>query len=123
MTTSEIASRLVELCRTGQFEAAYDQLFSQDAENIEMPGNDTGALGNARGLAAMRAKGAAWSAGVETIHSMDVGEPIVAANWFALTMKLDITMKGAGRMQMEEICLYQVKNGKIVREQFFYDAG
>ena len=123
MSTTEIAHRLVELCRTGQFEAVYDQLFAEDAENIEMPGNDTGPLGNARGLAAMRAKGAAWSAGVETIHSMNVGEPIVAGNWFALTMALDITMKGASRMQMEEICLYQVKNGKIVREQFFYDAG
>lgn len=123
MTTAEIATRLVEICRSGQFDAAYDQLFAEDAENIEMPSNDSGALGNARGLAAIRAKSAAWSAGVETIHSMTVGDPIVAGNWFALAMALDITMKGAGRMQIEEICLYHVKNGKIEREQFFYDAG
>ena len=38
-------------------------------------------------------------------------------------MTLDATFKSRGRMQMEEICLYQVKNGKIVREQFFYDVG
>ena len=31
-------------------------------------------------------------------------------------------MKGQPRMQMDEMCLYQVRDGKIVREQFFYDA-
>ena len=29
-------------------------------------------------------------------------------------------MKGRGRMQMEEICVYKVDNGKIVLEQFFF---
>jgi len=38
-------------------------------------------------------------------------------------MTLDATMKGRGRINLEEICVYQVRNGKIVREQFFYDAG
>jgi len=30
-------------------------------------------------------------------------------------------MKGQPREKSEEICLYEVKDGKIVREQFFYD--
>ena len=123
MTTTEIARRLVELCRSGRFDAVYDELFADDAENIEMPGNQTGPLGNARGLAAMRRKSADWSAGVEAMHSVTIGEPIVAGNWFALTMALDITMKGAARMTMEEICVYHVSDGKIVSEQFFYDMG
>jgi hypothetical protein len=36
-------------------------------------------------------------------------------------MKLDTTMKERGRSLMEEICLYQVHEGKIVSEEFFYD--
>jgi hypothetical protein len=28
-------------------------------------------------------------------------------------------MKGRGRMQLAEICTYEVKNGKIASEQFF----
>jgi hypothetical protein len=33
---------------------------------------------------------------------------------------MDVTMKGRGRMNLEEICVYQVKDGKIVREEFFF---
>ena len=35
-------------------------------------------------------------------------------------MGMDVTMKGAGRVKMDEIALYEVKDGKIVKEQFFY---
>jgi hypothetical protein len=34
-------------------------------------------------------------------------------------MQLDMTMKGQGRTNMAELCVYQVKDGKIVAEQFF----
>jgi len=33
---------------------------------------------------------------------------------------LDATMKGMGRMKLEEICVFEVKDGKIISEQFFY---
>jgi hypothetical protein len=32
---------------------------------------------------------------------------------------MDVTMKGQGRMQMTELCVYVVKDGKIVSEQFY----
>jgi limonene-1,2-epoxide hydrolase len=35
-------------------------------------------------------------------------------------MGMDVTMKGAGRINMEEIAVYEVKDGKIVKEQFFF---
>jgi hypothetical protein len=123
MTTESIARRLVELVRSAKFDQVYDELFADDAKNIEMPATADGPLGNADGLAAMRKKSADWFAAVEQMHSFSAGDPIVAGNWFALPMKLDVTFKGQGRTQMEEICVYGVKNGKIVLEQFFYDAG
>ena len=30
------------------------------------------------------------------------------------------TYKGMGRQKMDEIAVYEVKDGKIVKEQFFY---
>jgi len=33
---------------------------------------------------------------------------------------MDVTYKKSGRMQMNEIAVYQVKDGKIVFEQFHY---
>ena len=35
MTPQQIASRLAELCRQGQFEAAQKELFAEDAVSIE----------------------------------------------------------------------------------------
>ncbi|MGV3597859.1 MAG: SnoaL-like domain-containing protein [Bacteroidota bacterium] len=33
---------------------------------------------------------------------------------------MDITVSGFGRIDINEIMLYEVRNGKIVLEQFFY---
>ena len=35
MNTQQIATRLAELCRQGQFEAAQKELFAEDAVSIE----------------------------------------------------------------------------------------
>ena len=121
-STQQIANRLVELCREGKYEQCYDELFAADAQNIEMPAMAEGPLGNASGLAAIRAKGQAWMEAVEEMHGGSVREPSVAGNWFTVPMSMDVTMKGQPRMQMDEMCLYPVRDGRIVREQFFYDA-
>jgi predicted ester cyclase len=52
------------------------------------------------------------------MHSLKVSDPLVATNAFACTMTMDVTMKGQGRMNMSELCVYNVKDGKIVAEQF-----
>ena len=122
MDTASVANRLVELCRAGKYEQAYDELFAKDAENIEMPAMASGPLGNAKGLDAMRAKAKAWGQMVQEMHGGSVGDPSVSGNWFSVPMSMDVTMKDRGRTKMDELCLYHVDNGKIVREQFFYDA-
>ena len=122
MDTASIARRLVELCREGKYEEAYDELFAPHAENIEMPAMASGPLGNVKGLDAMRAKAKAWGEMVQEMHGGSVGDPSVSGNWFSVPMSMDVTMKDRGRTRMDEMCLYQVNDGKIVREQFFYDA-
>lgn len=64
-------------------------------------------------------KGHKWGTMVEEFHSCTISDPLVAENSFAVTMTLDVTMKGAGRSKMTELCIYHVKDGKIVSEQFF----
>jgi ketosteroid isomerase-like protein len=123
MNTEAVAKRLVELCRKGEYEQAQRELYAQDAVSMEMPGLPPGALGDAHGLAAIYEKGRQWKAMVETVHSGFVSDPVVAGNWFSVTASLDITLKGRGRVQMAEICVYRVRDGKVVSEQFFYDMG
>jgi hypothetical protein len=123
MNTEAIAERLVALCREFKYEEAQKELYADDAVSIEMEGLPPGALGNAKGLAAIIEKGHQFNAGVEEFHGGTVSDPVVAGNWFSIAMMIDATFKGRGRTKMEEICVYHVKNGKIVSEQFFYSMG
>lgn len=122
MQTAEIAQRLVELCRAGNVEQCYQELYAPDAQNLEMPAMASGPMGNAKGLDAIRAKAKAWMDGVETFHSSIFGDPQVAGNWFCIPITMDVSFKGRGRTTLEELAVYQVKDGKIVHEQFFYDV-
>lgn len=118
MTTAEIAQRLVELCRTGQWQTAYEELYSSDAISLEMP--NTPFPERVEGMAAILEKGEQFQSMVEEFHGMTIDGPIVAGNHFSCTMNMDVTMKGAPRSINEEICVYRVEDGKIVSEQFFY---
>jgi hypothetical protein len=118
MTTVEIANRLVELCQKGDFEGAQKELFADDAVSIE-PHGTTDFEKETKGLDAIIEKGKKWSEMVEEYHGMKVSDPLVAENSFGITMSMGVTMKGHGRTDMTELCIYHVKDGKIVSEQFF----
>lgn len=118
MTTQEIANRLAELCRKSDYETAQRELYAEDAVSIE-PYATPEFEKETKGLQAIMEKGKKWGSMVETMHGTEVSEPLVADSSFALVMTMDLTMKGKERMKMSELCVYQVKDGKIVSEQFF----
>jgi len=117
MTTQEVADALVGYCRQGQFEDAIKNLYSPEIVSIEPKGAP---MEEVRGLEGVIKKGMQFAEMTEEMHGMEVSDPIVAENFFSCSMKMDITMKGAPRSTMEEVCVYNVKDGKIVHEQFFY---
>jgi ketosteroid isomerase-like protein len=122
MSNKEIADRYVALCKEGRFEACLDELFSKEAVSVEAwapPGMDLVATG----LAAIRAKGEWWGNNHE-IHKAEVFGPYPNGDRFAVRFVMDVTNKPSGkRMQMDEIGLFTIENGKIAREEFFYQAG
>lgn len=118
MTTTEIANRLVELCRKGEFESAIDELFAKDAVSIE-PNATPDFQKETKGLNAIKEKGEKWSNMVEKMHRVDISNPVVAPSSFACTMHMHVTMKDHKDMDMTELCVYNVKDGKIVSEEFF----
>jgi hypothetical protein len=117
MTTNEIAERLVALCRQGTFENAHTELFATDAISIEPYGTPAFAK-ETKGLNAIIEKGHRFTAMIEQVHSVVVSDPLVAGSSFACAMQLDLTIKGQGRINMHELCIYVVKDGKIISEQF-----
>ena len=123
MTLREVGQKLVELCRQGQNLDAIKQLYSDNIVSVEAI-EGQGMPREMRGVQAVLGKGQWWLDNHE-IHSAEISNPVFHGDdRFACVMKYDVTFKPASkRMQMEEIAIYTVANGKIVREEFFYDMG
>ncbi len=117
MNTQQIADRLVAHCRTGDFEAAQKELFADNAVSIEQEASPAFAK-ETKGLKAIFEKGKKFGEMVQEMHSVEISDPMVAGDSFACKMRMDTTMKGRGRVNMEELCVYETENGKIVSESF-----
>lgn len=118
MTTQDVANRMNELFKENKWDVVQDELFAKDAVSIE-PEHATG-LGSVKGMAAIKQKAKDFNAMVEEVHGGWCSEPLVAGNFISFGMGMEVTMKGKGKIKMDEIAVYQVKDGKIVKEQFFY---
>ena len=117
-TTQEVANRFDELAKTGQWNQIQAELFAENAVSLE-PQESPG-LKSAQGLAAIREKGKKFEEMVEEMHGGYSTTPVVGGRFFSVAMGMDVTYKGMGRQKMDEIAVYEVKDGKIVKEQFFY---
>ncbi|MGI9551096.1 MAG: SnoaL-like domain-containing protein [Aurantibacter sp.] len=117
MTTQEVANRFWDLVRQGKNAEAQQELYADNVECIEMP---NAPMPGVMGKQAVAERLQQWYASVEEVHDSKVTEPLVMGNHFSMGMAMDLTMKGAGRNKFEEVCLYQVEDGKIVKERYFY---
>ena len=119
MTTQEVANKLVSLCSAGKFHDAITTLYGPEIVSVEAMAPPGGSR-ETKGFDAVVGKNEWWTANHE-VHSGKVEGPLVAGNHFAVTFKFDVTFKPESkRMQIEEIAIYEVANGKIAREEFFY---
>ncbi len=117
-TIHEVAARFEELARQEKWFEIQDELFSDNVSSIE-PAHATW-LNNATGKAQVRKKAEDWVKRIEAAHRLQTTAPIISGNYFALGREMDLTVEGLGRIQLNEIMLYEVKDSKIQSEQFFY---
>ncbi len=118
LTTQQVAVRFNELARQEKWFEIQDELFAENVRSIEPPNSPY--FKNAEGKSRVRKKGEDWVKRIEAAHRRHTTEPIVIANHFAVGRNVDITVDGFGRIQIDQIMLYEVKDGQIVLEQFFY---
>ena len=76
------------------------------------------------GMDAVQKKGDEWMA-AHTVHSCRAEGPFVGSDGFAGRYELDVEPKDGSwpRTVMSEIGVYTVRDGKVVREEFWYGAG
>ena len=118
-STAAVAEELVSLCRVGRNLDAINTLYSPDIVSVESMGNEQMPR-QQKGIDAIRQKNQWWSDNNE-VHSSNVEGPFVGEGKFAVYYNYDVTFKPTGkRDRMEEMALYTVQDGKVVREQFFY---
>ncbi|MEO0899805.1 MAG: SnoaL-like domain-containing protein [Bacteroidota bacterium] len=119
MNNEQIAARLHELVKAGDYFTAYDELFDNNAVAIEPQLAQMG-LGEIKGLDAIKNKVGSLGEGIEALVSREMSAPIISANHIAFTNIVQAKMKDGSDFNLSEICLYEVKEGKIISEQFFY---
>jgi ketosteroid isomerase-like protein len=120
-STTAVANELVALCRAGRNLDALAKLYSPKIVSIEPVGTEA-LPAEMTGIDAVRQKNKWWFDNNE-LNSSEVNGPFVGGDQFAVQYLLDTTFKPTGqRSVMTEMALYTVKDGKIVREQFFYNA-
>jgi ketosteroid isomerase-like protein len=122
MDTKQVGEKLVALCNEGKNMEAIETLYSPDVVSIEAMSSDE-MPAEMSGIAAIKGKNEWWYQNHE-VHSGSAEGPYPHRDRFAVKFHYDVTpkegpMKGQ-RFTMEEVALYTVKDGKIVREEFFY---
>jgi len=118
MTTQQVAARFHELAQQEKWFEIQDELFADNVKSID-PVNSP-YMGYAEGKANVKEKGMNFVKHITAGHHFFTSAPIVTGNHFAVAREMDITADGHGRIQINEIMLYEVKDGKIISEQFFY---
>ena len=121
-STAEIAKDLVALCREGKNMEAISKYYSKDIVSVESASGPN-MPAEMKGLEAVEKKTEWWMDNHE-VHGAEVDGPYIGENEFAARFIIDVTHKPTGqRMQMDEMGVYKVADGKIVWEKFFYNAG
>jgi hypothetical protein len=121
----DVGQKLVTLAKQGRWRDAIESLYDPQIVSIEA-GAPPGKSRQSTGIDAALTKGAMFAADHE-IHTSEVRGPFPHDDRFIVFFKLDLTAKAgpmAGkRFDLEEAALYTVKQGKIIKVEFFYHMG
>ena len=117
----EVGAALVKGCNEGKAVENLDVLYAEDAVSVEaaaMPGGDGR---ETKGVAGIKGKHDWWDNAHETHSAKAEGPYFHGDDTFSVIFEADVTTRESGeRVQMKEVGVYTVKDGKIVREAFHW---
>src|SRR5215212_10094318 len=125
MDSKQVGQKLVEYCRNGNNLDAISSLYSKDIVSVEARGSEE-MPAEIRGIDKVVEKNKWWFENHE-LHGGSTDGPFPNKDRFAVIYHYEMTPKAGPmqgkRMKLDEVALYTVKDGKIIREEFFYDMG
>ena len=121
MDVMTIANELVAGCREGRAKENLEKLYAPNAVSVEAVDMGHGRL--TQGIGAIKAKHEWWEGAMEMLK-VDIRGPMPDGdNRFAVIFAMTVKERETGKVwDSEEVAIYTVEEGKIVREEFFYAA-
>ena len=121
MTMNDVANELVAGCREGRARANLQKLYAADA--ISVDATDMGGGRETRGLAGIDGKHQWWEDNHDVTGGDVQGPYMHGDDRFAVFFTVQGTTRADGKaFTMAEVGIYHVKDGKIVREEFYYQT-
>src|SRR5437016_12912749 len=109
-TTEEVATKLVDYCRKGEWMKAVDDLYAKEIVSVEAHAMEN-MPAEMRGIDQVRGK-TEWGAKNMEVHSGNVGGPCVARDTCVVIFDVDVTDKASKqRTQTAEAGSYKAKEG------------
>ncbi len=117
---AHLVNDFTELLNKGSYAEAIERFYDDNITSIESIGTEDFPK-VITGKDNVKAKFKRWMDAHE-IHKATLSAPMVGDGQFSMHYQWDVTLKAANqRYVMEEMALYYVEAGKIVKEHFFYN--
>lgn len=121
----EVGKKLVELCKAGRAREAMATLYSPEIVSVEATEGPS-MPSRFEGIDAVMRKADWWESSHE-IHRAEAEGPWPHGDRFIARFVYEVTPKtgpmAGKRITISEAALYTVKDGKVVKEEFFYHMG
>jgi hypothetical protein len=116
-TVAELDSKLNQMVLTGKAMDAFEELYAEDV--VMQENNDPPCVGKA----ANRKRELEFFSGVEAWHSGNLDTSAVNGDVSFSEWTMEVTLKGMGRIKMNQVAVRRWKNGQVVHEKFYYNKG
>ena len=116
-TIAELDKRVNEMVLSGKAMEAFEEFYAEDV--VMQENNDAPCAGKA----ANRKREQEFFAMVEAWHSGNLDSSAINGDVSFSEWTMEITMKGMGRIKMNQVAVRRWKNGKVANEKFYYNKG
>lgn len=110
---AKLDAELNDMIRQGKALEAFEKFYSDDCVMME---NDQPFAGKD----ANRKREQEFFGSIAEVHSAEIGPSAVGNDVSFCRQFFDCTFKDGRRMKMEEVAMREWRNGKVVKERFYY---